>query len=106
MRLYIIRHADPDYSIDSITEDGHKEAKALAKRLTGHGLDKIYSSPMGRAIATAKYTADILGIECNIEKWTRELWPELSLENSPWGRIMAIDIPGEALRDEDNLNIS
>jgi probable phosphoglycerate mutase len=106
MRLYIIRHADPDYSTDSITEDGHKEAKALAKRLAIHGLDKIYCSPMGRAIITAKYTADLLGINYNIENWTRELWPELSIENSSWGRIMAIDIPGEALRDEDNLNIN
>jgi len=33
MKILIIRHADPDYSIDSLTETGWKEAKALTKRL-------------------------------------------------------------------------
>ena len=33
MRLYIIRHADPDYKNDTITVFGHKDAQALAKRL-------------------------------------------------------------------------
>lgn len=104
MRLYIIRHADPDYENNTITEDGHKEAQSLAKRLAAHGLDKIYCSPLGRAIETAKYTADLLGLEYNIEEWTRELWPELAIDESPWGKIFAIDIPGEVYRDEENLN--
>ena len=32
MRLYIIRHADPDYPNRTITEKGHLEAQSLAKR--------------------------------------------------------------------------
>ncbi|MCA1595762.1 MAG: histidine phosphatase family protein, partial [Chloroflexi bacterium] len=61
MRLYIIRHADPDYPNNTITEDGHKEARALADRLAAEKLDRIYCSPMGRAIDTARYTADRCG---------------------------------------------
>ena len=30
MKLLIIRHADPDYEIDSLTETGHREARLLA----------------------------------------------------------------------------
>ena len=30
MKLLIIRHADPDYEIDGLTEAGHKEARLLA----------------------------------------------------------------------------
>ena len=30
MKLLIIRHADPDYEIDSLTEAGHREARLLA----------------------------------------------------------------------------
>lgn len=30
MRLYIIRHADPDYPNNTITPEGHLEAQALA----------------------------------------------------------------------------
>jgi broad specificity phosphatase PhoE len=103
MRLYIIRHADPDYDNDTITADGHKEAKALSKRLAPEGLDKIYCSPLGRAKATMKYTTDLLNADYNIEHWTKELWPEMRLEGTPWGDIMAMDIPGENIRCEGNL---
>ena len=33
MKLLIIRHGDPDYSIDSLTEKGWKEARFLAERI-------------------------------------------------------------------------
>jgi len=105
MRLYIIRHADPDNANNTITADGHKEAEALANRLALQGLDKIYCSPLGRAIDTAKYTANRLGIEYKIEEWTRELWPELAIDGTPWGKIFSIDIPGEFYRDNENLKM-
>ena len=62
MYLFYVRHAQPDYANDSITEDGEKQAKAVAERLSLLGLDKIYSSTMGRAMKTAKYTADKLNL--------------------------------------------
>lgn len=103
MRLYIIRHADPDYPNNTITEDGHKEAIALSKRLASHGLDKIYCSPLGRAIDTAKYTCELLGLEYSIEEWTREHGPECFIEGTPWGRIFSINIPGEAFRCNETM---
>ena len=33
MKLMIVRHAEPDYSIDSLTPAGWEEAKILADRL-------------------------------------------------------------------------
>ena len=33
MKLVIVRHGDPDYTIDSLTEKGWKEAGYLAERL-------------------------------------------------------------------------
>ena len=33
MRILIIRHGDPDYANDTLTEKGHKEAKLLAEKL-------------------------------------------------------------------------
>ncbi len=61
MRLYIIRHADPDYANNTITPDGALEADALSKRLAKVGFDWIYSSPLGRAIDTMNYTAERIG---------------------------------------------
>ena len=33
MRILIIRHGDPDYANDTLTEKGHREAKLLAEKL-------------------------------------------------------------------------
>lgn len=103
MRLYIIRHADPDYENNTITEDGHKEAVALSKRLASQGLDKIYCSPLGRAIDTAKYTCELLDLQYNIENWTKEHGSECFIEGTPWGRIFSINIPGEVFRGNDTM---
>lgn len=59
MRLYIIRHGDPDYANDTITPAGHREAQALAQRMAAQGLDRAMSpipshpSPGNRKSATA-----------------------------------------------------
>lgn len=46
MRLYIVRHAEPDYPNNTITPSGHLEARALARRFAHQGLDRIYISPI------------------------------------------------------------
>lgn len=72
MLLYIIRHGDPVYPTDSLTEKGAKQADALAQRLAVNGLDEVYSSPMGRARLTAQPACDLLGLECKTENWMSE----------------------------------
>lgn len=100
MRLYIIRHADPDYDNNTITPAGHLEAQALATHLAGLGLDRIYCSPLGRALDTARYTADLLKLEIITEKWTRELsgW---RIDQPPWDAFAAWDYPGELIRAQE-----
>jgi len=102
MRLYIIRHADPDYKNDTITPRGHLEAQALAERMHKQGLDRIFCSPLGRAKATMKYTAEALGMDYQIEEWTREI-EGLWFEDTPWGSMVAWDIPGEVIRGYDAM---
>ncbi|MDR0294212.1 MAG: histidine phosphatase family protein [Oscillospiraceae bacterium] len=72
MRLYIIRHGEPDYERDCLTDKGRLQAHALAKRLAVQGVDRIFSSPNGRARETAKPTCDMLGLPCAIEDWASE----------------------------------
>lgn len=95
MQLFLIRHADPDYSIDDLTEFGHQEAAALGKRMASIGLDKLYVSPLGRAQTTASYIAKETGLAMNTELWTRELeWSAISME----GKMGPIwDYPGEQI---------
>ncbi len=100
MRLYIIRHAEPDYEHNTITKKGHTEAKALAKRLKNEGLTRLYSSPLGRALHTADYTAKATKLKVKVEDWTHEL-SDLKMDSvPPWGQLMAWDLPGELIREK------
>lgn len=53
MRLIFIRHGDPDYINDSLTEKGFREAELLAERVCRWDVKDFYCSPLGRAQATA-----------------------------------------------------
>lgn len=72
MRLLIIRHADPDYAADSLTETGWKEAALLVPRLEKLDIRAIYVSPLGRARATASLTLKALDREAEVLPWLRE----------------------------------
>ncbi len=74
MRILIIRHGDPDYEKDSLTEKGKREAELLAKRLKDEKIDCIYSSPLGRAHLTCLYSAKAMGREKEITilPWLQE----------------------------------
>ena len=62
MLLYYLRHGDPIYDPDSLTELGHQQAQALSKRLSLYGLDEIYASTSIRAQMTAEPTCKALGL--------------------------------------------
>ena len=66
MKLLIIRHGDPDYSIDSLTEKGRIEAELLKRRLVKQDIKDFYCSPLGRAKATAAPTLAAFGKEAEI----------------------------------------
>lgn len=77
MKLLIIRHGDPDYSIDSLTPAGWREADLLSKRLCKLKIDAFYCSPLGRARDTAKPTLAQLGRDAEICDWLREFSPRV-----------------------------
>ena len=60
MRIIIVRHGEPNYAIDGLTERGAIEAELVANRLVKENISKIYCSPLGRARLTAKPTLDRL----------------------------------------------
>ncbi|MBQ7924576.1 MAG: histidine phosphatase family protein [Clostridia bacterium] len=94
MRILIIRHGDPDYANDTLTEKGRKEAALLAERLKKEQIDGFYSSPLGRAKDTCLYTAKALGREEEIvvKDWLQEFNHPLTLasgrkRNIPWDML-------------------
>ena len=74
MRLLIIRHGDPDYEKDSLTEKGWREL--LAKRVAKwDNITQFYCSPLGRAKDTASLTLKKMNREAVICDWLKEFWP-------------------------------
>lgn len=71
MRLLFIRHGDPDYEHDALTEIGKTEAKALAAHISDWAIDEIYLSPLGRARDTSFYSLDALGLDRDVMVRTR-----------------------------------
>ena len=72
MLFYYVRHGEPIYNPDSLTPLGQEQAKALAKRLCIHGIDRVFSSPSNRALQTAKPKCDLLHKEITLCDWAEE----------------------------------
>jgi probable phosphoglycerate mutase len=100
MRLLIIRHGDPDYSIDSLTEVGKIEAELLADRLSKMNVSAFYVSPLGRARRTAEPTLKRLGREAVELDWLREFPPRVKKPNAEKESIAWDWLPREYFSEE------
>lgn len=72
MKLLLVRHAEPDYEHDSLTEKGWREAGFLAQRLALIPARAYYVSPLGRAKDTASLTLKAVGRTAEECPWLRE----------------------------------
>lgn len=104
MIFYFIRHGDPIYNPDSLTALGHKQAAALAKRLSLYGLDEIYASSSMRAQMTAKPTCELLGKEMEILDWANEsyAWENTALPLEDGNYTWSFYIPEMVERYNDS----
>lgn len=72
MKLVFIRHGEPDYEKDSLTETGFKEAALLADRVAGMEVKEFFVSPLGRAKDTAAPALERIGRSATELDWIRE----------------------------------
>ena len=79
--LILIRHGETVWNAEGrlqgnqdspLTRLGHHQAMAVARRLQTVALDAIYSSDLGRTLATASYLGDSGGLEVVPEPGLRE----------------------------------
>lgn len=77
MKLLLIRHGDPDYEHDSLTEKGFREAKYLSRRLSSLDIKSVYVSPLGRAKDTAAPTLEKINQKAEECEWLREFAPRI-----------------------------
>jgi len=87
MRIIFVRHGEPDYVHDCLTDTGRAQARAAAERLAGEGISEIYASPCGRAAETASFTAEKLGLPVTTLDFMHEItWggADTPHEGHPW----------------------
>lgn len=82
MRILLIRHGDPDYEHDTLTEKGRREAVLLGQAAPSMGIDHCYVSPLGRARDTASYSLKAIGKEATVLDWLREFPATVDLNTS------------------------
>ncbi len=114
MKLYFIRHADPYYPTDTLTEKGWREAALLAPRfekLAGsEHIRQIYVSPLGRARDTARVCMSPLGLDPDRDAvtydWLREFPAQMRMPDGhlrmPWDLLPSWWTTREDLYDKDN----
>lgn len=101
MRLLIIRHGDPDYERDSLTEKGWREAELLAERLSKEEITEFYVSPLGRAKDTASLTLKKMNRTAKECEWLREFAPGIHRPDCPKEKKIAWDwLPQDWTREE------
>lgn len=89
MRIIFIRHAEPDYEHNTLTQRGFEEAALLANRVPHWKVDRFYSSPLARARLTAEPSLRIMGRTAEILDWMQEfsyavIDPTTGREQIPW----------------------
>ncbi len=98
MRLIFVRHGEPDYDNDRLTENGRIQAQNTAARLKNEGINRIYASPMGRAVETASFTAKEYGLEIQTLDYMHEIdWgdiPETERGGDPAGSGTELEYNG------------
>ena len=115
--IYFVRHGDAlpdqdevvlgDYDAQALSDLGRRQAQALATRMALYKPTAIYSSPVGRAVQTARPTAEALGLEITLDADLREV------ELGEIGPDVATDDPAEVskllrrrLREIANIAVS
>lgn len=83
MRLLFIRHAEPDYSTDSLTEKGFREAALLAKAAPSLRMGHCFVSPLGRAQKTAEECLKAAGKTALTLPWLEEFNAPIDLNTAP-----------------------
>ncbi len=106
MNIIFIRHGDPDYAKDSLTEKGFREAALLTSRIDRIEVTKFYSSPLGRAKETARIAMRNTGKEAEILPFMREFHapivnPHTGKMHVPWDFMPDYWTEKEELYDAD-----
>lgn len=105
MKLIFVRHGEPDYTIDSLTEKGWREAAILSERIAKMKVDEFYVSPLGRAKDTAKATLEKMNRTAQTLDWLKEFDVPVIREETGEPYIVPWDqLPENWTKEENNFH--
>lgn len=89
MHLVFIRHGDPDYKNNTLTEKGFREAGFLAERAESWKVTQYFVSPYGRARHTMDAITKRTGQTAVVKEWLHEFDflvtdPATGRKKMPW----------------------
>lgn len=111
MRLLLARHGQSVWHHDNryvsrtdigLTQTGYEQARALASRVSDEGVDLVLSSPLSRALETAKPAAEALGVQLRTDERLREL--DFGLWEAKTFSEIQVDDPERAARFLDDAS--
>lgn len=70
--VYSVTRVDPGIPDPKLTDEGRRQARAVADSLAPHGLRRLLVSPYTRALETAEIIAATLDLELRVEPLVRE----------------------------------
>lgn len=96
-RLLLVRHGQTTSNMEGrvqghsespLTELGVRQARSTAEALVGRGIQRVYSSDLGRAAQTARIIGERIGLEPELDPRLREVCFG-ELEGRTWGELDA-----------------
>ena len=106
MKLIFIRHGDPDYEHNTVTDKGRRECALLAERASAwHDVAGVFVSPYGRAQETAKPLLAALSCKGETMPWLREFSHRIIYPRTGEERSVCWDwFPRDYLSDERHFD--
>lgn len=92
MILALVRHGEPDYQNDSLTEKGKREAELVGKRIAKWNVKDFYVSSFGRAKETAAPALRLTNKTAEELPWAKEFYyrsqdPVTGTEHLSWDYV-------------------
>jgi phosphoserine phosphatase len=97
-RLILIRHGETEWNVEGryqgqadppLNSKGRRQARSLASKLSGAGLQRLISSPLKRAAETAQILAEILELPVFMDDRLMEI------HQGDWQTLLRTEIEGQ-----------
>jgi broad specificity phosphatase PhoE len=122
--IFLVRHGETDWNREGrimgtlpvpLNKRGDEQARCVAEVLARYPIAALFSSPVARAVQTARYVAERLGLplteeagltELSMGGWEGRYWKELDMEARPPGGETLAEVQRRAVAAIENALVT